>query len=319
MIIKYNDSYNEDWQEGVQLLGELYHDIRWREVIKNTYGLQPEYYVNIENDNVVGGFPAFITCGTLISLPYLSFCGVFGDFSVDELQSQTKKVIYNKNILPVPSEICKGDYVTMRLHIPQTKEDLWNLIGSKTRNLVRKGKKTNFKLEKATIDEFYPIYCKATNELGTPPHKKKLFNLIFELFGEITHVNVMRFDGNIVSCVLEMDYNGKRYDMWAFSIKKYFHLSPNMFLYYELLKNALKSGIITYDFGRSRYNEGTYYFKKQWGARPYKFEYLKYMNFGIEKVPIKPNFVKKLLPPIWSKLPRLIANSVGPSIRKYIV
>ena len=68
MIIKHNDSYYEDWQEGVRLLGELYHDIRWREVIKNTYGLQPEYYVNIENDKVVGGFPAFIACGTLISL-----------------------------------------------------------------------------------------------------------------------------------------------------------------------------------------------------------------------------------------------------------
>ena len=52
MIIKHNDSYYEDWQEGVRLLGELYHDIRWREVIKNTYGLQPEYYVNIENDKV---------------------------------------------------------------------------------------------------------------------------------------------------------------------------------------------------------------------------------------------------------------------------
>ena len=49
MIVKYNDSHFGGWQEGIAQTGELYHDIRWRQIIKETYGLKPEYYVNISD------------------------------------------------------------------------------------------------------------------------------------------------------------------------------------------------------------------------------------------------------------------------------
>ena len=99
MIVKYRDSFRDDWQDEVRKSGVLYHDIRWRKVIKNTYGLRPEYYVNIVNGRVTGGFPAFRIMGKLVSLPHLNYCGEYGNFPVDELQSQVKSTIYIKKIL----------------------------------------------------------------------------------------------------------------------------------------------------------------------------------------------------------------------------
>jgi hypothetical protein len=319
MIVKYNNAFYDDWQNGILKYGELYHDIRWQQVLKNTYGLHPEYYVNIENDKIIGGFPAFRVRDKLISLPHLNYCGEFGEFSVDDLGAMTNCIIYSKKIIYDPTEICNDDYVTMRLDLPRTKEELWNLIGPKARNLIRKAKKSNFRLENSSIDNFYNVYCKATNELGTPPHNKKLFDIINELFNEITHVKIMWYNGNIVSCVFEMDFNGIRYDMWAFSIKKYFHLSPNMYLYYELIKNAVTSNIRTYDFGRSCYNGGTYYFKKQWKSKPFKLSYCLYSRNNNSPTRKELKAMQSVtLSSVWSRTPSIVANYIGPYIRKYV-
>ena len=271
MIVKYNDSHFGGWQEGIAQTGELYHDIRWRQIIKETYGLKPEYYLNINNGNILGGLPAFKVRNKLISLPYLPFCGSWGEFpKIDELVDETNSAIFTKNFTKNISELGIDDYITMRLDIPETEKELWKLIGPKTRNLVRKAKRHSFELVSATIDNFYSVYCAATNALGTPPHKKKLFVLLDELFNGMIYMKVVHLEGRIVSCILEVDYNEIRYDLWAFSLKEYFPLSPNMFLYFQVLVDAIESGIKTYDFGRSQYRKGTYYFKKQWGAEPWK-------------------------------------------------
>ena len=319
MIVKYRDSFRDDWQDEVLKSGVLYHDIRWLDVLKNTYGLKPEYYVNIENERIIGGFPAFRIMGKLVSLPHLNYCGEYGNFPVDELQSQVKSTIYIKKILDNFSDLDENDYVTMRLNLPKKEDELWKIIGSKTRNLVRKGVRNKFRLESAKVDDFYTVYCKATNELGTPPHKKTFFNLIIDLFEDIAQIKIMRFDNRIVSCVLEMDYNGIRYDMWAFSNKEYFHLSPNMVLYYELLKSAVQSEILTYDFGRSRFNGGTFHFKEQWKAKPFKLSYSLYLkNINYPNKKELKAIQSETLSAIWSRTPSVVANFFGPYLRKYV-
>jgi len=74
-----------------------------------------------------------------------------------------------------------------------------------------------------------------------------------------------------------------------------------------------------YDFGRSIFEGGTYYFKKQWGAKPIGLTYqcynLSHDNFMSK---IQSPITYKLFPKIWSKIPIIITNNIGPLIRKYI-
>ena len=91
MIVKYNDSYFGGWQKGIAQTGELYHDIRWRQIIKEMYGLKPEYYVNINNGNILGCLPAFKVRNNLVSISYFPSHDAWGEFSnIDELIDQTK-------------------------------------------------------------------------------------------------------------------------------------------------------------------------------------------------------------------------------------
>ena len=91
-----------------------------------------------------------------------------------------------------------------------------------------------------------------------------------------------------------------------------------MFLYYEVLKSALNSGSKVYDFGRSTYGQGTFFFKKQWGAKPYKLVYLTYSDKGVKEIIAKKTLITNLFPKIWSKTPPIITNNIGPYLRKHI-
>jgi hypothetical protein len=96
-------------------------------------------------------------------------------------------------------------------------------------------------------------------------------------------------------------------------------LSMNMFLYWEVLKFAIKQNYSQFDFGRSSKNAGTYLFKQQWGAQPKQL----YWNYWLGQSeappslnPSNPKFA--LIVSIWKRLPVTIANILGPVIVKNI-
>ena len=106
---------------------------------------------------------------------------------------------------------------------------------------------------------------------------------------------------------------------WASSLQVYNRLSPNMLLYWNLLEYAADNGFRHFDFGRSTPDEGTYAFKKQWGAQAmplhwYRQELEKRRSFesGTE------GHSRAILEHLWRTLPVAVANVAGPRIRKYI-
>jgi hypothetical protein len=91
--------------------------------------------------------------------------------------------------------------------------------------------------------------------------------------------------------------------------------NPNMLLYWEMLRTAVAHGRSTFDFGRSTPDEGTFHFKKQWGAQaqPMCWEYwLPPGRQMPEQNPDNPKF--KAAISAWQKLPVGVANLIGPHI-----
>ena len=82
---------------------------------------------------------------------------------------------------------------------------------------------------------------------------------------------------------------------------------------------ALAAGCRRFDFGRSTPGEGTYNFKKQWGARPtlLHWQYLLPEGRSMPELNTKnPKF--DLAIKLWRKLPLPVTRLLGPQIVKSI-
>jgi lipid II:glycine glycyltransferase (peptidoglycan interpeptide bridge formation enzyme) len=94
-----------------------------------------------------------------------------------------------------------------------------------------------------------------------------------------------------------------------------------MLLYWSFLKYVSDNNITEFDFGRSSYGEGTYKFKKQWGAEPVPLCWNKIpiqQTITTEQASSKSSNLRAIVEKIWQKLPLSFTVFLGPKIRKYI-
>ena len=107
---------------------------------------------------------------------------------------------------------------------------------------------------------------------------------------------------------------------WASTLRQYNRLGPNMLLYWNCLKFAADNGKQIFDFGRSTKEEGTFRFKKQWGAKPVPLPW--YSSAVVIQNATKAKGTslvgRENVAEIWKKIPVPIANLIGPRLRKYI-
>ena len=106
---------------------------------------------------------------------------------------------------------------------------------------------------------------------------------------------------------------------WASSLREFNPLCANVLLYWRMLQFAAERGIRRFDFGRSTPGEGTYHFKKQWGAQPHElvWEYWAQDSDSVPDLsPRNPKFALAIR--AWQRLPLSIATALGPHIVRNI-
>jgi CelD/BcsL family acetyltransferase involved in cellulose biosynthesis len=105
---------------------------------------------------------------------------------------------------------------------------------------------------------------------------------------------------------------------WASSMRGESDKAPNMLLYWSMLRDAVARHATTFDFGRSTPGEGTYHFKRQWGAeaRPLVWEYLGETGELPDRAPSNPRFRAAIA--VWQRLPVFVATWCGPRIVRHI-
>jgi lipid II:glycine glycyltransferase (peptidoglycan interpeptide bridge formation enzyme) len=106
---------------------------------------------------------------------------------------------------------------------------------------------------------------------------------------------------------------------WASAIREFNPLCANVFLYWQMLQFAVERGVHIFDFGRSTPNEGTFHFKRQWGAEPCElvWEYWTAPGKPLPDLnPANPKF--DLAIRTWQRLPLPIATTLGPHIVRNI-
>lgn len=295
------------------------------------------------NSEVVGVYPAILmvnpfTKDSLCALPYCDLGGpLTDDIQIEQQLEQAIKSRFLKgseSFIDVRTNRAKSDSPTdfnkkkvrMLLELPSSGEKLLASFKSKLRSQIKKAEKNGLVFTIGTtprlLDDFYHVYTRNMRDLGSPAHSKKWFQSISEAYGENHIFSVVYKDDIPIGAGLVLRVSDKACIPWASTVRDYNRLAPNMLLYWSLLGHCADNGIRSFDFGRSTYEEGTYKFKKQWGAQPELLEWKKLYLSGEQEFVVDSSnphsALRTALEGLWRKLPVSVSIAIGSRLRPYI-
>ena len=212
--------------------------------------------------------------------------------------------------------------VRMLLDLPDSSEKLMKSFKSKLRSQIRKPIKEGLKpriggLE--LLDDFYDVFSTNMRDLGSPVHSKHFMKNVIEAFPDKAKIFIIYKENKPIACSLMVGFKHTLENPWASALRKYSSLSSNMLLYWSMIEYACDNGYLLFDFGRSSPDEGTYKFKKLWGAEPESlhWHYISLNGHVLgEETSEKSRFARTIQ--YWKRLPVSLTKIVGPYIRKYI-
>ncbi len=317
-----------------------YHHMQWLQAIKKAYGFNYEYLIAEVGSNIEGVLPVchFKSISGQITFCSLPFCDVGGviaendivrekliQFALDRAdKSQVMPLELRQRLTKKLSEADMVDRkVSMLLDLPESADILLASFKSKLRSQINKAEKNgltfDFANDKKSIDDFFYVFCRNMHLLGSPTHSIKWFYALRETYQDDLIVGRVWFDGKIVGAGILL-FSGSNVSIpWASTLRDYNRLAPNMLLYWNLLRVSCDRGCKQFDFGRSTYGEGTYKFKKQWGAKPAPLDWITLDKQGvIIEASGGKSRARNLVETVWRKLPLPIVNTIGPRLRRHI-
>jgi serine/alanine adding enzyme len=311
---------------------------QWWTVIKQAYSHVPLYLKAEDDEGRMAVLPAFLISsrwfGTVVtSMPFLDAggpCSPSNELArelVDALMVEAKR--HGAVLLELRCSVeidlpCSAlqDKVNLVLPLPSDPECLWQRVGAKVRNQVRKAERSGLTAEFGGVeklDDFYDIFAVNMRDLGSPVHSRRFFQAIFATFAEKARVVLVRKGVRPIGGLIALSFKDDLVVPWASSLRQYFSLCPNMLLYWETLRAACTEGFRRFDFGRSSRNASTYRFKRQWGAAEEPLYW-----YSIPLVPNhRPRFSgtgtqRAAFAQLWKHLPVGVTQWLGPYIRKYL-
>lgn len=315
-----------------------YHQYGWRNVIERSFGHKTHYLTAVSDEGEIRGIlplthmKSVLFGSFLVSLPFLNYGGMLfaDDAAGSALLGYAREMLRKCRANHVELRhlqahgnglITRQHKVTMLLDLQNDPVSQWNAFGPKVRNQIRKAEKSELRAVMGQIellDGFYQVFCRNMRDLGTPVYSRNFFRNVMQTFPETTRiVSVLSGEKTIASGLL-IWYRDILEVPWASSIRDFRELCPNNLLYWKAIKFAIDAGARRFDFGRSTPDEGTYRFKKQWGATPAPL-YWQYLLKGklIPELNNKnPKFQKMIR--VWQRLPVSFTRILGPHIVRCI-
>jgi FemAB-related protein (PEP-CTERM system-associated) len=339
-----------DWDAFVTAHPEAtgYHLWTWRHVFEDTFGHEACYLAAFDTPagaspaasgrNIIGILPLVGMKSLLfgrfgVSLPFLNYGGVVAsDESVARAllteairlaQARRWKHLEIRHLDQRFTDLePKRHRVGMYLRLADNETKQWDAIDRKVRNQVRKAQKSNFTTAVGgaeLVDEFYQVFARNMRDLGTPVYSRRLFADVARLFPDRVKLYVVRDKSTPIAAGLTFGWRSMVEVPWASSLKEYRTQCPNMLLYWEMLRTAVNDGHQTFDFGRSIPDEGTYHFKRQWGAEPRAMCWEYWLPEGRtlpDQSPKNPKFAAAIS--LWQRLPVALTTRLGPHVVRHI-
>ena len=316
------------------------HHMQWLQAIKKAYGFDFEYLIAEKGAQIEGVLPLcrFRSITGKRSLCALPFCDVGGVVANSEVvrekliafalergeQLQAMPLQLRHRAPEFSTDVDMADRkVSMLLELPETADVLLAGFKSKLRSQIKKAEKNglvfDFANDEKSIEDFFYVFCRNMHLLGSPTHSIKWFHALRESYQQNLLVGRVWFEGKIVGAGILL-FSGNNVSIpWASTLRDYNRLAPNMLLYWNLLRVSCERGCEQFDFGRSTFGEGTYNFKKQWGAKPVLLNWQTLDRQGVvAETAGSKGRGRELVENVWRKLPLPVVNSIGPRLRRHI-
>jgi len=351
MLDGLNLFYTDDKEHGAALdrfvrqhpEGTPYHLSAWRAAVADAYGYSARTLAAFDGAALLACLPVCI-----VARPFgkprwsaLPFCDVGGPLaSTPALAAALSRRVASDAAeagaagfeargsvsMPSAEDALEGRKVRMLLELPASAEALMQGYPPKLRSQIRKAEKNglNAAIETgpAALAAFYEVYSKNMRRLGSPPHSQAWFAAVLRHYGDEAFLAVVRREGKAVGAGLVLLCGGRAAIPWASTLSEYNALAPNMLLYWTIQAHLCGLGVRRFDFGRSTYGEGTYKFKKQWGALPYALDWQEWDGAGQPRAEQASapagGSLRPLVEQLWQRLPLSVANTLGPRLRRYI-
>jgi len=334
VIELYTPSRKQDWESFVcgAPAATFAHDLRWKNVVEETYGHRAFYLMAYRGARVIGVLPLFlirslIFVRCLVTSPFLTFGGLLAaeDAAAAALVDRAKQIARQcnvkyaeiRNAQPCPYlEPTKLTYHTLVLDLSVGEEKLLKSLHPTARRNVKKAQQTGLEVVEGVehLQQFIKINFHNMRRLGTPAHGAAFFQSIVKHFPE-SILLMAKHEQRWVGGMLLVSFKKTIYMPWVAALEEFFEMRPNNLLYWEAIARAARRGFQFFDFGRSKQDQGTYRFKTQHGAQPVQLFYQYYLH-GVQEMPnIDPDASSfKPLIALWQKLPLPLVNFVGPRL-----
>ncbi len=325
----------EEWDEFVNQSPDAsgYHDHRWRRVFENAFGHETDYLVARAEAQIVGVLPLVIMRSWLfgrfmVSLPFVNYGGALGDApavralvetAVERCRARRLTYLELRHVSRrFPEYPVRQHKVAMLLALESNETSMWKRLDHKVRNQVRKAEKSGLRAEAGgaeLVSDFYEVFAENMRDLGTPVYSRRFFEQMHAQFPGSVETVLVRLGDKAVAGAISYSHHERLEVPWACSLRSHRAMCPNMLLYWTLMTRAIAAGKTTLDFGRSTPEEGTYHFKRQWGAVPqslsWEYPYLAGRQLP-DQSPKNPKFRTGI--ELWRRLPVPVATLLGPSI-----
>lgn len=316
----------------------VYHLSTWAGVIRDVFGHRTRYLSAISDGRIVGVLPLVCFRNPLFgrfvaSMPFVNYGGVAAESQTAAAALLAAAITETRAAgaswlelrrdrrwfedLPV-----KTHKVAMVLPFAESAEAQWLRLDRKVRNQVRKAEKSNLVVRAGgaeRIRDFYSVFAENMRDLGTPVQSRYFFERVTSALPRHTGALCVYLDGTPVAASFVVWHRNQLQVPWASSLRRHNHLCPNVLLYWEMVKFGLSRGLTSFDLGRSTPHEGTYQFKKQWGAEPRPLYWEYWLADGTampDRSPKNTNFSRAI--DLWRRLPVAVTRAAGPLIIRHI-
>jgi len=338
-IRNFDPEISGRWDQFVQgqPTGSFFHLTGWKRVIEKTFSFRPYYYYVERDGQITAVAPLFLVENWVIgrcfhSVPF----GVYGGICAVDEESRAKLLSHIKQLAikeqvhylelrersteVFPEFHLNSLYSTFTTTLSASPDANLKKLPRDTRYMIRKGEKAGLHVQHSLgqLDDFYPLFCLSLRRLGTPVFPKALFRNLIEEFSEKTDLMLVYSGSQPVAGVLSFYFRDAVLPYYAGANASAPGLAANNFMYWELMKDAIKKGFHTFDFGRSKKNTGAYGFKSQWNMTVEPLKYQVYLvrrktvpNFS----PVNPKF--GMATKVWRKLPLGLTTRVGPRLVRW--
>jgi FemAB-related protein (PEP-CTERM system-associated) len=350
MQVIFCQEHDPRWDQYVSThpAGTFFHQWKWREIISASFGYEPIYVCAEDKGEIQGVLPLFLVRSlifgrSLVAIPLAVYGGVLATTAAAEtmlLQRATalgmecgaKYLEFRGNphsqkrtlmeAAGVDASTRQKDlYVTFMGEIDPADDVNLSRIPRKQRRMVRQGEKhgLRFVLDNSRLSEFYKVYAESVRNLGTPVYGYSYFEKIVEGFNDRCKIFLVEYQAKVVAGVLVFFYKDQVMPYYGGALKQYFHLAPNDFMYWELMRYGAAHGYKIFDFGRSKKGTGSFDFKRHWGFEPRPLSYFYYPIKG-QPIPDTSSLNPRLqwAIRIWRNLPLKLTMAIGPRIVRHI-